>query len=241
MEVRAHALAKPDKGSGIATICTFGDLTDVTWWCGSLDLPTRARHRDATAVSRPSSPSGIADGTPASATRRWPARPCSPRRRPWWTCCASPGTWTASRSRRCTPGLHERGDKPLRRSPPRQRHIRNGGRDASAAMRAIQRGREMAWHPSFHALPADENWIEGLNGRPISRQRFFGVPFRSGTRWDASGLDDEHPALPPSPQQLPVDPAADTTRPGLHRGAAGRARRVHGGPWTFWTRGPPPP
>src|SRR6187455_3065198 len=30
--VRAHALADPEKGSGVAMICTFGDITDVTWW-----------------------------------------------------------------------------------------------------------------------------------------------------------------------------------------------------------------
>ncbi len=30
--VRAHPLADPEKGSGIAMICTFGDITDVTWW-----------------------------------------------------------------------------------------------------------------------------------------------------------------------------------------------------------------
>mgnify|MGYP006154660655 CR=1 FL=1 len=30
----------PEKGSGIAMICTFGDLTDVTWW-RELQLPTR--------------------------------------------------------------------------------------------------------------------------------------------------------------------------------------------------------
>ena len=30
--VKAHALADPEKGSGIAMICTFGDTTDVTWW-----------------------------------------------------------------------------------------------------------------------------------------------------------------------------------------------------------------
>src|SRR4029453_3093480 len=30
--VKAHALADPEKGSGIAMICTFGDITDVTWW-----------------------------------------------------------------------------------------------------------------------------------------------------------------------------------------------------------------
>src|SRR6478735_991890 len=38
--VVAHQLAQPDKGSGIAMICTFGDLTDVIWW-RELQLPTR--------------------------------------------------------------------------------------------------------------------------------------------------------------------------------------------------------
>ena len=39
--VLPHELAEPDKGSGIAMICTFGDLTDVTWW-RDLALPTRS-------------------------------------------------------------------------------------------------------------------------------------------------------------------------------------------------------
>ena len=56
--VLAHRLAEPDKGSGIAMICTFGDVTDVVWW-RELDLPTRniittvgAHQRDA-AAGRP--------------------------------------------------------------------------------------------------------------------------------------------------------------------------------------------
>src|SRR5262249_36641100 len=36
----AHALADPEKGTGAAMICTFGDITDVTWW-RELQLPTR--------------------------------------------------------------------------------------------------------------------------------------------------------------------------------------------------------
>ena len=36
----AHELADPDKGSGMAMICTFGDTTDVIWW-RELSLPTR--------------------------------------------------------------------------------------------------------------------------------------------------------------------------------------------------------
>ena len=39
--VRAHPLADPEKGTGIAMICTFGDVTDVTWW-RELSLPVRA-------------------------------------------------------------------------------------------------------------------------------------------------------------------------------------------------------
>jgi valyl-tRNA synthetase len=38
--VVAHTLADPEKGSGIAMICTFGDTTDVTWW-RELQLATR--------------------------------------------------------------------------------------------------------------------------------------------------------------------------------------------------------
>src|ERR1700712_111853 len=38
--VLAHPLAEPDKGAGIAMSCTFGDLTDVTWW-RELQLPVR--------------------------------------------------------------------------------------------------------------------------------------------------------------------------------------------------------
>ena len=39
--VLAHELAQPDKGTGIAMICTFGDTSDVTWW-RELNLPLRA-------------------------------------------------------------------------------------------------------------------------------------------------------------------------------------------------------
>ena len=39
--VLAHHLAQADKGTGIAMICTFGDVTDVVWW-RELDLPNRA-------------------------------------------------------------------------------------------------------------------------------------------------------------------------------------------------------
>src|SRR2546426_6854038 len=39
--VKAHPLADPEKGTGIAMICTFGDVMDVAWW-RELNLPVRA-------------------------------------------------------------------------------------------------------------------------------------------------------------------------------------------------------
>ena len=36
----AHELSDPDKGTGLAMVCTFGDTTDVTWW-RELDLDLR--------------------------------------------------------------------------------------------------------------------------------------------------------------------------------------------------------
>ena len=39
--IRPHPLADPEKGSGVAMICTFGDVTDVIWW-RELSLPVRA-------------------------------------------------------------------------------------------------------------------------------------------------------------------------------------------------------
>jgi valyl-tRNA synthetase len=38
--VLAHRAAEPDKGTGMAMVCTFGDLTDVIWW-RELELATR--------------------------------------------------------------------------------------------------------------------------------------------------------------------------------------------------------
>src|SRR4029077_14251800 len=39
--VLAHPLVEPDKGTGLVMVCTFGDLTDVTWW-RELGLGVRA-------------------------------------------------------------------------------------------------------------------------------------------------------------------------------------------------------
>ncbi len=48
--ILAHRLADPEKGTGIAMVCTFGDTTDVTWW-RDLQLDTRAGDRPGRAAA----------------------------------------------------------------------------------------------------------------------------------------------------------------------------------------------
>ncbi len=100
--VRAHPLADPAKGSGIAMICTFGDTTDVIWW-RELSLPVRAIIQ-ADGTLRPLTWGTVPAGSRAmprrrsSATTRWPG--CRrPRRGPGSSsCCARPARSSASRA-----------------------------------------------------------------------------------------------------------------------------------------------
>lgn len=209
VEVRAHPLAKPDKGSGIAMICTFGDLTDVTWW-RELNLPTRALiGRDGRFTAE--QPAWIADGAPAEHYAEVAGKTVFSAQKAVVEMLTASGDLEGEPKKIMHPvNFYEKGDKPLEVVTSRQWYIRNGGRDPERREDLIQRGREMAWHPSF-MRSRYENWIEGLNGDwLISRQRFFGVPFPVWYPLDASGDPDyEHPVLP-SHEQLPVDPATDT-------------------------------
>ncbi len=66
--VLAHPLADPEKGTGVAMICTFGDVTDVVWW-RELSLPTRAIvGRDGRLLPVPWGEPGWESEDPAAAT-----------------------------------------------------------------------------------------------------------------------------------------------------------------------------
>ncbi len=189
-------------------ICTFGDLTDVTWW-RELDLPTRALiGRDGRFASE--QPAWIADGAPAENYAQLAGKTVFSAQKTVVELLAASGDMEGEPKKITHPvNFYEKGDKPLEVVTSRQWYIRNGGRDAERRGALIERGREISWHPSF-MRSRYENWIEGLNGDwLISRQRFFGVPFPVWYPLDESGEPDyDHPVLP-AQDQLPVDPTTD--------------------------------
>ena len=221
--VLAHQLADPDKGSGIAMICTFGDATDVTWW-RELQLPTR------TIVGRTGRLQPVDWGAPgwqstepagaAAAYGELAGRTVAQVKKRIVELLAEAGLVVGD-PRPVTHAVkfYERGERPLEIVSSRQWYVRT----MRMRDRLLERGRQLHWHPA-HMVHRFESWVEGLNGDwNISRQRFFGVPFPVWYPVGDDGTVDYDAPLVPAESRLPVDPSADVPD-GFgpeHRGAPG--------------------
>ncbi len=223
--VKAHPLADPEKGSGIAMICTFGDITDVTWW-RELSLPVRAIIQ-ANGTLRPLQWGGAG----------WESRDAGGAQRAYDPLAglsavkARPVIVDALRASGDLVGdpkplshhvkFYEKGDRPLEIVTSRQWFIKT--MDIREAL--LERGRQIDWHPA-HMRARYENWVNGLNGDwCVSRQRFFGVPFPVWYRVRPDGTTDYDARLLPSEARLPIDPSTDAPD-GFTPGSTRRARRV---------------
>jgi len=209
--VLAHHLADPDKGSGIAMICTFGDITDVTWW-RELQLPTRnILGRDGRVLADP--PDVIAGGTPqaqAAYTSLAGKTVFSAKERMIELLEESDDLDGEPRPINHPVKFYERGDKPLEIVTSRQWYIGNGGRDPGLRAALVARGDEVEWHPPYmHARYTD--WVNGLNGDwLVSRQRFFGPAIPIWYRLDENAEPVYDEPLLPDEADLPVDPSTDS-------------------------------
>lgn len=215
--VLAHPDAEPEKGSGIAMCCTFGDLTDVTWW-RELQLPTR------TIIGR--------DGRIVRETPDWIVNKAAYEQIAGKTAFSAREATVAmlrengelvgepKPTKRMT-NFYEKGEKPLEIVSTRQWYITNGGRDPKLRAELLARGDELQWTPEYmrHRYA---NWVSGLNGDwLISRQRFFGVPFPIWYALNADGEPDYAHPITADEAALPVDPAS-LPAPGYDESQRGR-------------------
>jgi valyl-tRNA synthetase len=205
--VVAHRLAQKDKGSGIAMICTFGDVTDVIWW-RELDLPNRAiLGWDGRILS--DAPEVIKDPKALGVFAELAGKTVFSARQRIVELLLESGDMVGEAKPITHPvKFFEKGDKPLEIVSTRQWYLRNGGRDEALRDQLIKLGKELKFHPDFMRVRF-ENWVNGLTGDwLVSRQRFFGVPIPVWYALDAEGNPDYDKVITPAESSLPVDPSS---------------------------------
>ncbi|MGV9768186.1 valine--tRNA ligase [Microbacterium sp. NPDC003461] len=206
--VLPHPLAQPDKGSGIAMICTFGDMTDIVWW-RELDLPNRTIiGRDGRVVAE--APEAITSEAGRAAFAELAGKTVfSAKKRMVELLEESGELIEVGKTFQHPVKFFEKGDRPLEIVSTRQWYLRNGARSEQLRERLLELGRQIEWHPEFMRVRY-ENWVNGLTGDwLVSRQRFFGVPIPVWYGLDENGERDYARVLVPDLVSLPVDPSTD--------------------------------
>ncbi len=158
----SHRLAQIDKGSGIAMICTFGDVTDVVWW-RELKLETRPiLGFDGRILQE--GPAAVLAGPGNALYEELIGKTVFSAKERIVEALKESGDLVGDPRPITHPvKFFEKGDKPLEIVSTRQWYIKNGGSDQALSKRLIDLGKEMNFHPAFMRVRL-EDWINGLNG-----------------------------------------------------------------------------
>ncbi|MDH5313933.1 MAG: valine--tRNA ligase [Actinomycetota bacterium] len=207
--VVTHELADPEKGTGAAQICTFGDVTDVLWW-RELNLPARVvLRRDGNLAAGRFGEDGWESRDPdaANAAMAQLEGKTSKQARKRIAELLRDGGWLVGDPEpvQHVVKFYENGDRPLEMVSSRQWFVRTlEHREA-----LLERGRQISWHPDFMGSRY-ESWVEGLNQDwALSRQRYSGVPFPVWFPLDEAGEPRYDEPILADEASLPVDPQDD--------------------------------
>ncbi len=203
----AHQLADPEKGSGIAMICTFGDMTDVVWW-RELNLPAKPviGHNGRFLADVP-------EGIDPAPYKQLTGLKAKAARKEIEKMLKDSGELLKEPEKITHPvKFFEKGDSALEIIPTRQWYLKNGGRDEALKQELLEKGRQLNWVPENMRVRY-ENWVEGLNGDwLISRQRFFGVPIPLWYELDENAEPKYDSPIVADMSSLPVDPSSDVPK-----------------------------
>ncbi len=207
--VLTHPLVEREKGTGLVMVCTFGDLTDVTWW-RELGLPVRSiLGPDGRLAEVPWGSLGWESADLDRARAGYAelvGRTINQARRRIAELLAESGELIGE-PEPVTRAVkfYEKGDRPVEIITSRQWFIRA----IAHREELLDAGRRLRWHPPYMRARY-EDWVNGLNGDwCVSRQRFFGVPFPLWYPIDAEGNLIHSEPIPAAEEQLPVDPSTD--------------------------------
>jgi valyl-tRNA synthetase len=222
-------LADPEKGTGIAMICTFGDITDVTWW-RELNLPLRVViEKDGSIGPRTFGEPGWESrdrGAANAAMAELAGRSAKQARRRVTELLRDAGALTGDpQPVRHVVKFYEKGERPLEVITSRQWFVSI----LRFRERLLERGEQLRWHPAYMGARY-RSWVENLNQDwCVSRQRFFGVPFPVWYRTDDEGRARYDDPIYADEASLPVDPQEDVP-PGFVAGQRGEPGGFVGDP-----------